>query len=160
MRPLIAGKWKMHGLTAQLSEIEAIAARVHARPPAADVLICVPATLLSRAAQTAAGRIAIGTRWKLPVEVLAFGWQSQARFLESIGATVNPREGDGGLYRTDEGNIILDCGFGPIADPAGLSDRLQARAGLVGHGLFIGIASDVIVAGEAGTRHLQRGRRQ
>jgi triosephosphate isomerase len=60
MRPLIAGNWKMHGLAAQLCEIETIAASVHARPPAADVLICVPATLLSRAVQAAAGRIALG----------------------------------------------------------------------------------------------------
>ena len=60
MRPLIAGNWKMHGLAAQLGEIAAIAASVHARPPAADVLICVPATLLSRAVQAAAGRIALG----------------------------------------------------------------------------------------------------
>ena len=60
MRPLIAGNWKMHGLAAQLPEIETIAASVHARPPAADVLICVPATLLSRAVQAAAGRLAIG----------------------------------------------------------------------------------------------------
>ena len=60
MRPLIAGNWKMHGWAAQLGEIETIAASVHARPPAADVLICVPATLLSRAVQAAAGRIALG----------------------------------------------------------------------------------------------------
>ncbi len=60
MRPLIAGNWKMHGLAAQLQEVETIAASVHARPPAADVLICVPATLLCRAVQKAAGRIALG----------------------------------------------------------------------------------------------------
>lgn len=60
MRPLIAGNWKMHGLGAQLTEIAGIAAAVHRRPPAADVLICVPATLLSRAVNTAAGRIALG----------------------------------------------------------------------------------------------------
>lgn len=60
MRRLIAGNWKMHGLAAQLGEIEAIAASVKATPPLADVLICAPATLLARAAQTAAGRIAVG----------------------------------------------------------------------------------------------------
>jgi len=60
MRPLIAGNWKMHGLGAQLAEIEGIAAAVDDRPPAADVLICVPATLLSRAVHTAADRIALG----------------------------------------------------------------------------------------------------
>ena len=60
MRPLIAGNWKMHGLAAELGEIEAIAAFVKATTPFADVLIYAPATLLARAAQTAAGRPAVG----------------------------------------------------------------------------------------------------
>ncbi len=60
MRPLIAGNWKMHGLESRLAEIEAIATSARATPPAADILICPPYTLISRAAQTAAGRIAIG----------------------------------------------------------------------------------------------------
>lgn len=60
MRPLIAGNWKMNGLAAQLGEIETIAASAKATPPLADILICPPATLIARAAQTAAGRIAIG----------------------------------------------------------------------------------------------------
>lgn len=99
----------------------------------------------------------LGTHRLLPVEVLEFGWRSQLRLLESLGATVTPRIGDGNLYRTDQGNIILDSRFGPIPDPTGLAGKLEAHAGLVGHGLFIGLASDVIVAGEAGIRHLQRG---
>ena len=57
MRRLIAGNWKMHGLAAQLAEIEGVAASVTAAaPPKADTLICVPATLISRAVQTASGR--------------------------------------------------------------------------------------------------------
>jgi len=60
LRPLIAGNWKMHGLAAQLREIETIAAYAHAKRSAADVLIYVPATLLFRAVQAAAGRIAVG----------------------------------------------------------------------------------------------------
>ncbi|QYE33516.1 MULTISPECIES: triose-phosphate isomerase [Sphingosinicellaceae] len=60
MRPLIAGNWKMHGLAAQLSEIGTISESVIANPPAADVLICVPSTLLAQAVQVAAGRIALG----------------------------------------------------------------------------------------------------
>lgn len=98
----------------------------------------------------------LGTHWKLPVEVLEFGWRAQARFLESLGVSVTPRMGGDGLYRTDQGNIILDTQFGPIADPAGLAGVLETRAGLVGHGLFIGLASDVIVSGDAGLRHLRR----
>ena len=87
MRPLIAGNWKMHGLAAQLREIETMAATVHADPPAADVLICVPATLLSRAAQTAAGRIAIGGE-DCHAEVSgAFTGDISADMLKDAGAT-------------------------------------------------------------------------
>lgn len=57
MLPLIAGNWKMNGLAAQLGEIAAIAASVKAVPPAADILICLPATLIARAARIAAGCI-------------------------------------------------------------------------------------------------------
>jgi ribose 5-phosphate isomerase A len=99
----------------------------------------------------------LGTHWPLPVEVIEFGWRSQARFLESLGATVKPRMGDDGLYRTDQGNIILDSRFGPITDPAALASVLDARAGVAGHGLFIGIAHVLIVAGASGVRHVQRG---
>jgi triosephosphate isomerase len=87
MQPLIAGNWKMHGLAAQLSEIDAIAATVIARPPAADVLICVPATLLFRAAQTAAGRMAIGGE-DCSAEVCgAFTGDFSAAMLKDAGAT-------------------------------------------------------------------------
>ena len=97
----------------------------------------------------------LGTHWPLPVEVLEFGWRSQACFLERLGAAVTPRMVDGDLYRTDQGNIILDSRFGPISDPTVLAGTLDSRAGLVEHGLFIGIASDVIVAGRDGLRHLR-----
>jgi triosephosphate isomerase len=60
MRPLIAGNWKMHGMAPELGEIEAIAASVKATPPFANILICLPATLIARAVQIAHGRIAIG----------------------------------------------------------------------------------------------------
>jgi len=60
MRPLIAGNWKMHGLAPQLAEIVAVAASAKAAPPFADILICLPATLIARAAQAAAGQITIG----------------------------------------------------------------------------------------------------
>jgi ribose 5-phosphate isomerase A len=52
--------------------------------------------------------------------------------------------------------MILNCAFGSIADPAGLAAKLSAQAGIVGHGLFLNLADDVIVAGPAGIRHLQR----
>ena len=60
MRPLIAGNWKMNGLTRQLGEIEEIARSVTAAPALADILLCLPATLIAQAAQMAAGRVLIG----------------------------------------------------------------------------------------------------
>jgi ribose 5-phosphate isomerase A len=100
---------------------------------------------------------ALGTRYFLPVEVLTFGWQAQLRYLESLGARVTLRLArDGSPFATDQGNRILDCTFGPIADPAALATKLDARAGIVEHGLFLGLATDVIVAGGTGIRHLTR----
>jgi ribose 5-phosphate isomerase A len=93
---------------------------------------------------------ALGTRWALPVEVLAFGWRSQLRFLEGLGAKVTAR--DGGRFRTDSGNLILDAAFGPMAEPGALAVALNGRAGIVEQGLFLGIATDVIVAGEEGVK--------
>ncbi len=87
MRPLIAGNWKMHGLAAQLHEIATIAASVHARPPAADVLICVPATLLSRAVQEAAGRIAVGGEDCRAEASGPFTGDISAEMLKDAGAT-------------------------------------------------------------------------
>ena len=99
----------------------------------------------------------LGTHWALPVEVLAFGWRSQARFLEGLGAVVTPRKQGDGPYLTDGGNMILDSRFGAIADASALASKLEARAGIIEHGLFLGLAQEVIVAGAAGVRHVRRG---
>jgi len=89
--------------------------------------------------------------------VIPFGWRSQARFLESLGARPVVRQTAAGTsFRTDQGNLILDCVFGPIAQPRALADRLAARAGIVEHGLFIGLTTDLIVAGTQGIRHVTR----
>jgi triosephosphate isomerase len=87
MRTLIAGNWKMHGMAPQLGEIEAVAAAVSAIPPSADVLICLPATLIERAGQTAAGRIAIGGEDCSPEVAGAFTGDISAEMLKDAGAT-------------------------------------------------------------------------
>ena len=99
----------------------------------------------------------LGTHWPVPVEVLPYGWRSQARYLESLGAEVTLRQTKEGCeFYTDQGNIILDSRFGPIADLEGLARLLETRAGVIEHGLFLNLAQDVIVAGPGGIRHLKR----
>jgi len=99
----------------------------------------------------------LGTRWPVPVEVLPFGWLSQARYVESLGARYTVRDNrDGTRFITDSGNVILDCSFGPIADARRLAAALSSRAGIVEHGLFIDLATDLIVAGASGIRHTTR----
>ena len=97
----------------------------------------------------------LGTHWPVPVEVLPYGWQSQARYLSALGATITVRQAPGGSEaRTDQGNMILDCRFGPLTDPQVLAEKLAMRAGIVEHGLFLNLTRDVIVAGSVGVRHL------
>ena len=100
---------------------------------------------------------ALGTYWPVPVEVIPFGWQSQISFLESLGARVSVRQtSNGGKFITDQGNLIVDCNFGPLEQPAQLATELGKRIGIVEHGLFLGLTQDVIVAGDDGVRHLTR----
>jgi len=100
---------------------------------------------------------ALGTRWSVPVEVVPFGWRLQRAYLESLGGRpVLRHSSDGAPFETDQGNLILDCDFGPISQPDQLADRMNERAGIVEHGLFIRLATDVIVAGVEGIRHLRR----
>ena len=97
----------------------------------------------------------LGTRWALPVEIVPFGWHSQARFVASLGARPTLRlAGDGSAFTTDQGNWILDCAFGPIHDPEALAAELSTRAGIVEHGLFLGLASELIVGEAASVRHV------
>ena len=100
---------------------------------------------------------ALGTHWPLPGEIIPFGWGSQAKFLESIGGHPQVRKNqDGSTFITDQGNMIFDCHFGPISDLQGLATRLDQRAGIVEHGLFLDVATDLIVCGKDGCKHITR----
>jgi len=98
----------------------------------------------------------LGTKWPLPVEVVPFARAAEERFLTSMGAAVTLRSKGDGPVATDQGNLLLDANFGPMAAPQLIADQLNGRAGIVEHGLFIGLAHDVIVAGADGIRHLTR----
>ena len=99
----------------------------------------------------------LGTRWALPIEVISFAVKTEENFLKSLGASVTLRtEAEGQPVKTDQNNFILDANLGEMADPHGIAASLNGRAGIVEHGLFLGLASDVIVAAEDGIRHLKR----
>jgi len=83
----------------------------------------------------------------VPVEVVPFGLQATAH---RIGAKFQRRD-----FVTDNGNYILDCDFGTIQSPESLASELDRIAGVVEHGLFIGMASEVHVGGSSGVQILK-----
>lgn len=99
----------------------------------------------------------LGSRSKLPVEVVPFGWQTTADRIVAQGGTPALRRGpDNEPYHTDGGNLILDCSFGPIDDPAALERSLAQLVGVVETGLFTGMADTALVAGVDGVQRLSR----
>ncbi len=98
----------------------------------------------------------LGSRAPVPVEVVAFGLELCQAALEGLGAHVSLRvSATGEPFVTDSGNRLLDCAFGPIADPAGLEERIGRVVGVVESGLFIGRAGPVFVADTDGVHRLE-----
>jgi ribose 5-phosphate isomerase A len=97
----------------------------------------------------------LGEHTRIPVEVTQFGWQATAVALAKLGCvptrryTVNEQP-----YLTDGGNFILDCRFGPLADPGITEQQLAMTVGAVESGLFVGRTSVVVVASETGVEVL------
>ncbi len=93
----------------------------------------------------------LGRRTPVPVEVSPFGWEATARHLQAIGARVAPRHSaQGELTVTDGGNMILDCHFGPLDDPAATDRAMRDIVGVFETGLFLQRAALALVAGETG----------
>jgi ribose 5-phosphate isomerase A len=101
-------------------------------------------------------------KFPLPVEILPFGAAATAsrigQALGELGRDVSPalRIRGGRPFITDNGNHIVDCALGRIEEPAQLAALLSAIPGVVGHGLFVGIASIAIVGTPGGVRTLRR----
>ena len=87
----------------------------------------------------------LGHGCAVPVEVLPFGWRPAAARIEALGAAVSLRGGRNKPDVTDNGNSVLDCQFGSIASPESLDRQLSAIPGVLGTGLFVGMADTVIV---------------
>ena len=137
MRPLIAGNWKMHGLKADLSEIESIAAVAAKTQPQVDILICPPATLLAAAARTAAGRIAVGGQDCHPDASGPHTGDISAEMLQDAGASA----------------VIVGT-FGTA--PASRRDRRSRRQKGFGRKAG-GTARDRLRRGDAGAARRRRG---
>jgi ribose 5-phosphate isomerase A len=99
----------------------------------------------------------LGERFAVPVEVVRFGWRATLARVEALGCEPILRMSGDQPYLTDEQHWLLDCRFGAIEDAARLADQLKGLAGVVEHGLFIGMASEAILAGDAGLEVLRRG---
>jgi ribose 5-phosphate isomerase A len=99
----------------------------------------------------------LGSLVSVPVEVVRFGWQATARGLAKIGGNPSLRLGsDKTPFVTDGGNFIMDCAFGTIAGPKEVAHQLDHIVGVVEHGLFLGYASEAIVAGRGGVKTYRR----
>jgi ribose 5-phosphate isomerase A len=84
------------------------------------------------------------------VEVVPFGLDAHRRFLEGLGGQPVLRLDGSEPFGTDSGNVIFDCDFGPIGDAPALAAELAGRAGIVEHGLFLGLTTAVVTAGRDG----------
>ena len=102
-------------------------------------------------------QVAVLGRFPLPVEVIPFAQSLIAARITALGATVKLRKDTkGNPFISDEGHHILDCSFGQIADPPALARVLSDMPGIVEHGLFINLATVVLVAKGENVTELRR----
>ena len=102
-------------------------------------------------------------RYPLPVEVTPFGHLTTvSRIRRALGTfgygevAITLRQKEGEAFRTDSDNLIYDCALGSIGDAPALAKALSAVPGVVDHGLFIGIASALVIAREDGVEVIER----
>ena len=99
----------------------------------------------------------LGDHAKVPVEVAQFGWQATARSLTRLKGIPTLRlGGEGKPFVTDGGNYILDCAFGHIESAGSLARQLDSVVGVIEHGLFIGMASLIVVGTAEGVKRLDQ----
>ena len=87
----------------------------------------------------------LGARGRLPVEVLPLALASVRRRLERLGVDGAPREREGSLLLSDNGNLLVDCRVGPLSDPSELDRALHAIPGLLETGLFLDLGATIAI---------------
>jgi len=102
----------------------------------------------------------LGTRGPLPVELEPFATGAQIRWLETMGCRAELwRDEDDAPILTDNGNRLARCWFEKgITETESLARELESRPGIVEHGLFLNMATKLIVADIGGVRELERSR--
>lgn len=102
-------------------------------------------------------------RFALPIEIAPFGARTTVARIERVlaalgfaGIAIVPRLSADGFFTSDSGNLIFDCSLGRIADPPALAAALSQVPGVIDHGLFIGIASRLIIARPDGVEIIER----
>ena len=90
----------------------------------------------------------LGATFKLPVEIVSFGWSSTITRLNRLMLQPVLRQAGGAPFRTDQGNLIVDCTLdrSTSTDPAALHDRIKRVTGVVETGLFVGMV-DLVITG-------------
>ncbi|HYZ79665.1 MAG TPA: ribose-5-phosphate isomerase RpiA [Solirubrobacteraceae bacterium] len=95
----------------------------------------------------------IGEHWRVPVEVVRFGWRTTlARLLDGVVTAADVRcTDDGTPFITDEGHVIVDCAVPREGDLGEFAIGLKAVVGVVEHGLFLGMADEALLGAPDGT---------
>jgi len=102
-------------------------------------------------------RVAMLGKAPVPVETLPFAQSFVAEAVRKLGADPVLRIAESGrAYRTEQGNLVIDCHFGTISDPAGLASALSAIPGALGHGLFVTQVTAAYIASEGIVTRLAR----
>jgi len=102
----------------------------------------------------------LGSRGKLPVEVVPFGLPLCERRLRDLGCNPVPFQKDGKLFLSDNGNYILDCEVAPMISPNQLEQAILAIPGVIDTGLFLGMASVVLIGEDTDFRLIDERRRE
>ena len=97
----------------------------------------------------------LGGATSLPVEIVSFGWETTMARLTALGAAPSLRLSGGTPFISDGGNYIADCAIPEIPDPTALEKSLTGTLGVIATGLFIGMATKIIVGQAAGTEAIE-----
>ena len=97
----------------------------------------------------------LGGASPLPVEIVPFGSETTMARLSALGVAPSLRLAGGAPFISDGGHYIADCAVPEISDPAALEKRLTGTLGVIATGLFIGLATKVIVGQEAGAKVIE-----